>query len=142
MVRVVNPSRLSAPAEPSQLAIAYLNTWRVYQPPPHPHLISSHSYYCRIPNLTPNSKTLPKMVSCFKTLSSVVESVVSQNRRWARLPTFTRSKTAVTYPFTLPNCLDTLCNYTFSLNITELNPVLIHYRTTPYLNTLPNCTLI
>ena len=31
--RVVDPSRLLAPAEPSRLAISYLNTWRVYHPP-------------------------------------------------------------------------------------------------------------
>ena len=40
---VGDPSWLSAPAKPSRLAIAYLNTWRVS----HPHLISSHSYYWR-----------------------------------------------------------------------------------------------
>ena len=31
--RVVDPSRLLAPAEPSRLAVAYLITWRVYHPP-------------------------------------------------------------------------------------------------------------
>ena len=45
--RVEEPSRLSAPAEPSRLAIAYLNTWRVLHPPP--RLISSHSYSLRLP---------------------------------------------------------------------------------------------
>ena len=34
--RVEDPSRLSAHAEPSRLAIAYLNTWRVLHPPPPP----------------------------------------------------------------------------------------------------------
>ena len=34
--RVEDPSRLSAPAEPSRLAIAYLNTWRGPPPPPPP----------------------------------------------------------------------------------------------------------
>ena len=34
--RVEDPSRLSAPAEPSRLAIAYLNTWRDLHPPPSP----------------------------------------------------------------------------------------------------------
>ena len=40
--RVVDPSRLSAPAEPSRLAVAYLNTWRVYHPPP-PSTGSAHT---------------------------------------------------------------------------------------------------
>ena len=34
--RVEDPSRLSAPAEPSRLAIAYFNKWRVLHPPPPP----------------------------------------------------------------------------------------------------------
>ena len=34
--RLGDPSRLSAPAEPSRLAIAYLNTWRVGSPTHHP----------------------------------------------------------------------------------------------------------
>ena len=40
--RMEDPSRLSAPVEPSRLAIAYLNTWRVLHPPI--HSISSHCY--------------------------------------------------------------------------------------------------
>ena len=36
--RLEEPSRLSAPAEPSWLAIAYLNKWRVLHPLPLPPL--------------------------------------------------------------------------------------------------------
>ena len=32
-------------------------------------------------------------------------------------------------------------NYTLSYYITELHPILIHYQTIPYPNTLPNYTL-
>ena len=37
-VKVEDPFWLSAHAEPSRLAIAYLNTWRVLHPPPPPQL--------------------------------------------------------------------------------------------------------
>ena len=45
--RVEDPSRLSAPAEPSRLAIAYLNTWRVLHPPP-PPTTSAHTLTTKV----------------------------------------------------------------------------------------------
>ena len=56
---------------------------------------------------------------------------------WPLFPLHYYSQVATMFPFLL-NCF---VNFFFPHRITELNPVLIHDRTIPYLNTLPNYTL-
>ena len=80
-----------------------------------------------LPNVTPSLMIVPKIIPYLKTLSLSAEKVVSKYQKRARLPTFIRCKTPMTYLITLPNS-DNTC----------VLPIIIHYQTIAYLKILSN----